>query len=82
MLTSYKLFKLLSRMIALAEQLFAEEMLQRIEDDNDYLNSVVFPTKQLFMYPGKSIILNFNKQTSLCKKLYDFIYFSYSAITF
>ena len=28
------------------------------------------------------LILNFNKQTSLCKKLYDFIYFSYFAITF
>ena len=28
------------------------------------------------------LILNFNKQTSLWKKLYDFIYFSYFAITF
>ena len=38
---------------------FAEEILQRIEDDNDYLNSVVFPTKRLFMYPGKSISITF-----------------------
>jgi len=28
------------------------------------------------------LILNFNKQASLCKKPYDFIYFSYFAITF
>jgi len=28
------------------------------------------------------IWLLLNKQTSLCKKLYDFIYFSYFAITF
>ena len=53
MLTSYKLFKLLSRMIALAEQLFAEEMLQRIEDDNDYLNSVVFSDEATFHVYGK-----------------------------
>ena len=53
MLTSYKLFKLLSWMITLAEQL------QRIDNDNDYLNSVVFLTKQLFMYLGKSISITF-----------------------
>ena len=38
---------------------FAEEILQRIDDDNGYLNSVSFPTKQLFMYPGKSISITF-----------------------
>jgi len=31
---------------------------------------------------SKFFNLNFNKQTSLCKKLYHFIYFSYFAITF
>jgi len=56
-------------------------MLQRIEDDNDYLNSVVFSDEATFHVSGK-VNLIFNKQISLCKKLYDFIYFSYFAITF
>ena len=32
---------------------FAEEMLQRIEDDYDYLNSVVFSDKATFHVSGK-----------------------------
>ena len=55
MLTSYKLFKLLSRPRRAA---FAEEMLQRIEDDNDYLNSVVFSDEATFHVSGK--VNNFN----------------------
>ena len=32
---------------------FAEEILQRIDDDNDYLNSVVFSDEATFHVPGK-----------------------------
>ena len=32
---------------------FAEEMLQRIDDDNEYLNSVVFSNKATFYVSGK-----------------------------
>ena len=35
-----------------------------------------------FYFTPNFSIFNFNKQSSLCKKLYDFIYFSYFAVTF
>ena len=41
---------------------FAEEILQRIDDDMMAMATLtvcVFPTKQLFMYPGKSISITF-----------------------
>ena len=59
MLTSYKLFKLLSRMIALAEQLSLKKFFSALMMTIATLTVCVFPTKQLFMYPGKSISITF-----------------------
>ena len=59
MLTSYKLFKLLSRMIALAEQLSLKKFFSALMMTMATLTVCVFPTKQLFMYPGKSISITF-----------------------
>ena len=46
MLTSYTLLKLLKPDDHPRRAAFAEEILQRIDDDNDYLNSVVFSKPQ------------------------------------
>ena len=59
MFTSYKLFKLLSRMIALAEQLSLKQFFSALMMTMATLTVCVFPTKQLFMYPGKSISITF-----------------------
>ena len=59
MLTSYKLFKFLSRMIALAEQLSLKKFFSALMMTMATLTVCVFPTKQLFMYPGKSISITF-----------------------
>ena len=55
----YKLFKLLSRMIALAEQLSLKKFFSALMMTMATLTVCVFPTKQLFMYPGKSISIAF-----------------------
>ena len=58
-LHAYELFNLLRRTIALGQQLFAEEILERINGDNDCHKCLVSVTKHLFMYPGKSISVTF-----------------------
>ena len=53
------LFKLLSRIIALAEQLSLKKFFSALVMTMATLTVCVFPTKQLFMYPGKSISITF-----------------------
>ena len=53
MLTRYKLFKLSSQMIDLAEQLLLKKFFSALLMTMTNLNSVFFPTKQLFMYQKK-----------------------------
>ena len=55
MLTNYKLFKLLSRMIALTEQLLLKKFFSALMMTMTTLNVWFSQTKHLFVYPGKSI---------------------------
>ena len=60
-LHAYKLqiVQALSRMIALAEQLSLKKFFSALMMTMATLTVCVFPTKQLFMYPGKSISITF-----------------------
>ena len=59
MLTSYKLFKLLSRMITRAEQLLLKKFFSALMMTMATLTVWFFPTKQLFMYREKSVSITF-----------------------
>ena len=59
MLTNYKLFKLSSRIIALAEQLLLKKFFSAILMTTTTLNVRFFQTMHLFMYPGKSMSIKF-----------------------
>ena len=60
-LHAYKLqiVQALNRMIALAEQLSLKKFFSALMMTMATLTVCVFPTKQLFMYPGKSISITF-----------------------
>ena len=59
-LHAYKLFKLLSRMIALTEQLLQKKFFSALMMTVTTLNAWFSQTNHLFMYPGKSTSITSN----------------------